>query len=56
MEEEDYSTANAHVYHMHAHKIWIERFRKYKLEKIIEEPLVDRTSMTNFRGKDDKGP
>ena len=34
--------------------IWTERFRKFKNEKIIEEPLVDRISMSNLICKADK--
>ena len=50
---ENYNSAKNHVYHLYAHEIWHKRIKKYKYEKIIEEPLVDRISMSNFRSKDE---
>ena len=52
----DYDSVKAVVNHIYAHDIWNERFMKYKKRKIIEEPLVDRISMSNFRSKDDQEP
>ena len=52
----DYDSAIAIVNHMYTHDIWNERFMMYKKKKVIEEPLVDRISMSNFRAKDDKQP
>lgn len=52
----EYDSISAIVNHIQNMNIWTERFRKFKKEKIIEEPLVDRISMSNLICKADKEP
>ena len=49
----DHDSMRAIVNHNQTSEIWIERFQKYKNEKVIEFPLVDRISMSNLRLADD---
>ena len=50
----EYDSISAIVNHLQNMNIWTERFRKFKNEKVIAEPLVDRISMSNLICKADK--
>ena len=53
---EEYDSISALANHIQNMNIWTERFRRFKNEKVIEEPLVDRLSMSNLMSKADKEP
>ena len=52
----DHDSMRARVNHNQSAEIWVDRFMKYKYEKVIELPLVDRISMSNLRLADKQEP